>query len=57
MLHRIHPESVNAHIDILVVAVDQILVDHRILRIEVHTIPGDLSGLDGVRLPGEAFSV
>lgn len=57
MLHRIHPESIYAHINILVVAVNQILVDHRILRVKVHTIPGDLSGLDGVRLPGEAFSV
>ncbi|MNI72114.1 hypothetical protein D3C73_1280350 [compost metagenome] len=28
---------------------------HRILRVKVHAVSGDLAGLNGVRLPGEAL--
>ena len=55
MLHGIDPEGVDAHVDVFVVGVDQIVVDRRLFRVEIHAIPGDLSGLHRIGLPGEAL--
>ncbi|MNN89562.1 hypothetical protein D3C81_2073960 [compost metagenome] len=55
MLHGIHAEGIYTHVDILVVAVDQILIHYRVLGIEIHTVTGNLPGLYRIGFPGEAF--
>jgi hypothetical protein len=53
LLHRIDPERVDAHLDELAIATEQILRHHRVLGIEVDAIAGDLGHLFAPGLPAE----
>ncbi|MNR53097.1 hypothetical protein D3C85_1730490 [compost metagenome] len=55
MLHCIEPESINTHINILVIGVYQILINRRIFCVEVDAVSGNLSCLYGIRFPGKTF--
>ena len=57
VLDCVKTEGVNAHIDIIHVAVVDVICNRRVLGVNVNAVAVDLTGLLGVRLPAHIGAV
>ena len=55
MFHRIHTETIHSHANIIVIAVNQIVIYDRILCVQVHTVTCDLAKLTGLIIPVQVW--